>query len=393
MENRIDAMRPDAPELALPGPYAVGVCTREFINPGQIDVVRAESGLEPPRIDRKLPVEVWYPSTTKATGGTYQGVFLRDGVKRVTLHGRAVRDGEPLCVPTGHPLVILSHGHPGNRFLMSHLGENLASKGYVCVSIDHCDSTYDDPAYRAGAAFGSTLVNRPLDQRFIMDAMAGLGDDPASRFHGLADVSRSVVIGYSMGGYGALVLAGAGVSTEAVRSASEMEGGAPDGLLAMHLAGSESHGALLDPRVRAIIPIAPWGMQRGIWEESALENIRIPMMLIAGEVDETSGYEDGVRAVMRAASGSVERRLVTFRSAGHSVAAPIPAPAESHEPVEWLDFVPFEHYADAVWDTVRMNNLAQHFITAFLDLHLKGIETRKATLAAGEPFPGIVIEA
>ena len=27
---------------------------------------------------------------------------------------------------------------------MSHLGENLASKGYVVVSIDHPESTYDD---------------------------------------------------------------------------------------------------------------------------------------------------------------------------------------------------------------------------------------------------------
>ena len=59
--------------------------------------------------------------------------------------------------PEGYPLVILSHGYPGNRFLMSHIGENLASKGFVTVSIDHKDSTYDDQK-----AFGSTLYNRPL---------------------------------------------------------------------------------------------------------------------------------------------------------------------------------------------------------------------------------------
>ena len=33
--------------------------------------------------------------------------------------------------------------------------------------------------------------------------------------------------------------------------------------------------------------------------------------------------------------------------------------------------MPFDHYADAVWDTVRMNNITQHFATAFLDYHLK----------------------
>ena len=50
------------------------------------------------------------------------------------------------------PLVIVSHGYPGNRFLMAHLAENIASKGFVVASIDHVDSTYRDQA-----AFGSTL--------------------------------------------------------------------------------------------------------------------------------------------------------------------------------------------------------------------------------------------
>jgi hypothetical protein len=50
---------------------------------------------------------------------------------------------------------------------------------------------------------------------------------------------------------------------------------------------------------------------------------------------------------------------------------------ESWARVDWLPFAPFEHYADAVWDTVRMNNIAAHFITAFLDQHLKG-DARKA---------------
>ena len=58
----------------------------------------------------------------------------------------------------------------GNRFLMSHLGENLASKGFVAVSIDHKDSTYDDQK-----AFGSTLYNRPFDQLFVLNEIDRLG--------------------------------------------------------------------------------------------------------------------------------------------------------------------------------------------------------------------------
>ena len=71
----------------------------------------------------------------------------------------------------------------------------------------------------------------------------------------------------------------------------------------------------------------------------------------------------------------VTRHLLTFQRAGHNAGAPIPAPIESWARVAGLDFVPFDHYADPVWDTVRMNNIAQHFVTAFLDLHLKGADT------------------
>jgi len=49
----------------------------------------------------------------------------------------------------------------------------------------------------------------------------------------------------------------------------------------------------------------------------------------------------------------------------------MPAPAESYEPSPHVDFIPFSHYGDAVWDNVRMNNIAQHFATAFMDVHLK----------------------
>jgi predicted dienelactone hydrolase len=54
--------------------------------------------------------------------------------------------------------VVVSHGYPGSRYLLAYLCENLASKGYVVVSIDHTDSTYRDVA-----SFVSTVVNRSLD--------------------------------------------------------------------------------------------------------------------------------------------------------------------------------------------------------------------------------------
>ena len=56
-------------------------------------ISKVKDGEELPRYERPLILEVWYPAAT-GTGseGTHEGVFLRDGVTKVQLKGRAVRD-------------------------------------------------------------------------------------------------------------------------------------------------------------------------------------------------------------------------------------------------------------------------------------------------------------
>jgi predicted dienelactone hydrolase len=375
--NRIDQIRPDAPELAEHGSYSIGVRTLELSNPGQLDLVAIDPESKPPqdngsmpgslpRYDRPLTVEVWYPAKPGNPPTPYR-VFLRDGETEVTINGRASRAAEPDPSGAPYPLVLISHGYPGNRFLMSHLGENLASKGYVVASIDHTDSTY-----RTRAAFASTLVNRPLDQIFVLDEMAKLAADRESFLGGLADTDNTGLIGYSMGGYGAVITAGGGITAQAV------EEGAPAGTLAMHRAGSKEHAQQFDSRIKAIVGFAPWGMTAGIWDADGLAGIKIPTLFIAGSVDDVSGYEKGVRAIFEQAIHS-ERSLLTFENANHNAAAPMPAPLESYAAKEG-DTESFFHYADPVWDTVRMNNIAQHFVTAWFGKRLKGDASMDAYL-------------
>jgi predicted dienelactone hydrolase len=171
-QNRIDGQSSDAPELAAYGDYSVGVRAFEFTNPDQINILAIDPTAPKPDVypiyDRPLAVELWYPAIEGATGDTTLKAFLRDGTTEVSLEGRAVRDAEAATTKEPLPLVLLSHGHPGNRFLMSHLAENIASKGYVVASIDHTDSTYRTVG---PTTFGSTLVNRPLDQLFVLDEL------------------------------------------------------------------------------------------------------------------------------------------------------------------------------------------------------------------------------
>ncbi len=350
--NRIDATRPDSPRLAGPGPLPVGVTSRRLTDAARLDPFTVLRG------PRALSVELWYPAAAGTLpGGSYR-TLLRDGVTPITLHGRAARDADPAA--GRWPLVLISHGYPGNRLLMSHLAEALASRGYRVAAADHPQSTYDDQG-----PFGATLYQRPLDQRFLLAALAA---DPQT------DPGRCAIIGYSMGGYGALVTAGAGLAP----GMETHEAAPPNRTLAEHLQGQV---APPPPGLRAVIALGPWGHGHGVWAAEGLAAIRVPLLVMAGSVDTTSVYA-GMRGIAEAARGS----LLTFENAGHNAAAPIPAPAESHAHSERLGWAPFLHYADPVWDSLRMNALAQHFAAAFLDRHLKDDLTRDALLTPATAF-------
>ncbi|MFA5851770.1 MAG: hypothetical protein WC820_03660 [Spirochaetales bacterium] len=364
-DNHVDTIRPDAPELAPYGLYSIGVKTVEFINPGQLDIVKAKVGQAIPVYDRPLTVEVWYPAKA-GTGQTditaYHNIFTRDGKTLVNLYGRAVRDAQPDAGAAPYPLLIISHGYPGNRFLLSHLAENLASKGYIVASIDHTDSTYNDQG-----AFGSTLLNRPLDILFVLNSIAQLNvEDAGSGLKGMIQANNTGLIGYSMGGYGVVNTIGGGFTASIVKSALAP----PNMALAARQSGNEKFVASMDPRVKAAIAIAPWGWNMGFWDRDGLAGISTPTFYIAGSADASAGYSPGVRNIFELATNS-ERYLLTFENASHNAAAPIPAPKETW-PAPGSTVYNSGHYMDPVWDTVRMNNIAQHFATAFLGKYLKG---------------------
>ena len=369
-DNRIDTIRADAPVLAKYGSLGIGVKTLTFTNPRQLDVVKSKAGEPAPTYDRPLTVEVWYPgkatdapSTTPAApaNGQYR-TFIRDGKTETILSGTATRNAaaDPSGAP--YPLVIISHGYPGNRFLLSHLAENLASKGYVVASIDHTDSTYNDQA-----AFGSTLLNRPLDQLFVLNEMAGLNaNDASGTLKGLVNANNTALIGYSMGGYGVVNAIGGGFTAASVASTLAP----PNGVLAARQAGTAAHTASMDSRIKAAVAFAPWGWNRGFWDAQGLSGIKTPVFYVAGSVDDVSGYSPGIRNIYEG-SVNAQRYLLTFENANHNAGAPMPAPKEAMNPPQGVTTAPANHYIDAVWDNVRMNNIAQHFTTAFLAKFLK----------------------
>jgi predicted dienelactone hydrolase len=353
--------RPAAPELAARGPLPVGVRTLVAEHRDQLDILQYSAAQPNPRYTRQLTLEVWYPA--RLAEGQQEHTLYTDVLgsgpndpKRPNtpfqFPGRAARDAAGAA--GRYPLVIVSHGYPGSRLQMSYLTENLASKGYVVVAIDHPESTRADKA-----GFASTLLNRRLDDLFVLDTVAAWGAAGSGNFlAGLVDADNTALIGYSMGGYGALNTAGAGVSAAAAAYV-------PGGKLAVNQQGDAGYASQRDARIKAVVAFAPWGGAHKVWDDAGLANVRTPLLFISGDQDDVAGYQDGVLQLFQKTIHA-ERYLLSYAGARHNAAPNPPSPAM------WSSFDDFQSYADPVWDSRRINNINQHFVTAFLGVALKG---------------------
>ena len=365
-QNQIDFINPLAPEFAQFGKLDIGVRTIEVSSPDAVDVLSTPRGGETAVYERGLTVEVWYPADLAGgePGGKYEAI-TRNPQITATLRGRASRNADALVGAGPYPLIIISHGYPGNRYLLSHTGENLASKGYIVASIDHKESTYEDQQ-----SIASTLYNRPIDQRTVLNSMAALSEDIESPFYSLVDSENTGIIGYSMGGYGLVNNLGGGFSEQSVNGFISP----PNGLLETHSTNSPNFRDRLDVRIKAGLLVAPWGMNAGFWTETDLAGITVPSFYIAGDQDTVAGYDNGTKKIYEGAVNS-ERYLLTYLGAGHNAGAPISLPMEldNEENAE-----PATHYRDDNWDNVEMNNIMDHFATIWFDKHLKGVERVEA---------------
>ncbi len=360
----------DAPELAPRGPYNVGVRTLVLHNPGQPDILNFDKATgKAPNYDRPLTVEVWYPAvipkgTEERTAYEMPMPHSSEKAHETAVAGKALRDATPVA-GMAFPLVIVSHGYPGSRFFLSYLTENLASKGYVVAAIDHTDSVLGQEK-----EFSSTLLNRANDQLFTIEALEAQAVPAGNFLHGLIDASRVAIVGYSMGGYGALASAGAGYSKSSMAAQF-----VPGGYFDHWTAGNPDYQSRLRKELKAVVAIAPWGNQppNNMWDAAGLAGIHIPLLMIAGDQDDISDFSHGIAPAFEKAVNS-ERCMLVYENARHNVGGN-PAPPEA-----LTSFTTQEYFDEPAWRKERITAINQHFITAFLDLYLKGDESKRAYL-------------
>ncbi|WBQ04888.1 alpha/beta hydrolase family protein [Kribbella sp. CA-293567] len=186
---------------------------------------------------RELMVSVWYPARPRAEGpfAKYMPAKTADALSRslskATFGLREplfdfagsdtqARDGVPAQLGR-HPVVLYSPGYPLSRFYGTAQVEELASRGYVVVTIDH---THEGPVEFPGGRFapGTDLVlptaaetkafvdTRVADTRFVLDQLtllargfnpdAGRRDLPSGLRQAL-DLRKVGMFGFAAGGH------------------------------------------------------------------------------------------------------------------------------------------------------------------------------------------------
>jgi predicted dienelactone hydrolase len=236
-----------------------------------------------------LRITVWYPATTGASETP-----LQVGPPDHPLFdaGRAAADAP--FAPGRHPVILLSHGFGGSARIMAWFGTALARAGDVVIAVDHPGTNGRDPMTMAG---GLLVWDRAADLRAALDtakADAQIGPH--------LDVQRLGLAGFSMGGFAALVSAGARVDIDhyiafchahPAEATCAPQAEAPDQTLAAReqalktpqMAALAKHAGddYAIPGVRAVFVMAPGGIQS--LAPASLRTLGTPVSILLGDAD------------------------------------------------------------------------------------------------------------
>ena len=377
--------RPDAPPYGVRGPYAVGV--RDFVIEGKVG-------------ERPIPVSVWYPALnpdSRPEAVTYMLDFDNPDFPDFAVAGRALRDAAPNPSGGPYPLVVHSHGSWQCRQASVWLTEHLASYGFVVIAGDHEDNW----GGLLGESESDNYVLRPQEISHQIDFAMTLGADDGA-LAGLIDAERVGVTGHSFGAETALLAGGARLNTNLLLNEwCAMYPGDPADVLndciaipalldkMVAMAGLDAAPEGLwpdwsDSRVDAVVSLASGAQYFG---PEGLAALHVPVLLVESELDMFYGTATAYYQPYTLLTAGQKTHVVYERGNHMLFANNCEAmPGVVQQGLGWFCM-------DAVWDTSRAKDLANHFATAFLLAELKG-DTEAATALAAEnvTFPGIKYE-
>ncbi|WP_433661943.1 alpha/beta hydrolase family protein [Nocardia sp. CA-128927] len=207
------------------GQSPVGTTTLHLVDAARPDPFRPERS-------RELMVSVFYPAAQidKYPRAHYASTVLIPELEKrfgIGLPGLLTNSysGAPALAGSAYPVILFTPGAGVSRVLSTGLAEDLASRGYVVVTIDH---TYEAPVvefpdgrfaqFAPMPAFDKETRHRyadarMLDTQLVLDSLAGLarGANPDAEHRELPagldralDLDRIGMVGHSLGGFTAV---------------------------------------------------------------------------------------------------------------------------------------------------------------------------------------------
>jgi predicted dienelactone hydrolase len=345
--------------------------------------------------DQPLTVRAWYPArrpegqkrlTINYTAPNKFGEEIFAG-KEITSVGSALLNGRPERTAKPYPLVVFSHGFAISPIVFSTLVEHYASRGYIVLAPEH-NETFD----QSFDAFWKAIVDRPVDIRQTIDYAQTL-TGPGEAFAGMIDMNNIAVVGHSYGGYTALAAAGARFDFSAYKTrCAALTADDPLNFFCGPVIPKEPDMAtraglssvptglwpsLGDSRVKAVISMAGDAYQ---FDRQGLAEIKIPIMVMGGTIDEGTPYTWGAKLTYDHVS-SKNKTLITFAGAGHNLFV---------DPCDTLPWVQNFSYrepfcTDTVWGKRRPLAIVTHYTTAFLRETLNADPSARASLTRKQP--------
>ena len=224
------ALRPAASRLRLPAPtgyYRIGTTSLHLVDPSRPDP------WVPSQQTRELMIQLWYPAdpvegylrAPYMTSRTARAYEKSQSLPVLNWPVTAAHLGAPVHPrERGWPVVLYSHSLGGERFETTSLVQDLASNGYVVVTIDHVHDagvvvlpdgrveTVAVPAFtdaNQAELSAKEIGSRVADVRFVLDRLAvisGGGNPDHERrplpqgLHDALDLRRAGMFGQSDGG-------------------------------------------------------------------------------------------------------------------------------------------------------------------------------------------------
>lgn len=219
---------------------------------------------------RTLETHIWYPAPEqmgKEWGGNkvFEGVF-------------ASKNAE-LAMEQKQPLYILVHGTYGSWRNMPWLIDEFVKDGAIVAAANHPGSTWGDVSPKSLLQ----TWDQPQDISFLIDSML------ASEFGPYIDEENIVVVGFSLGGYTAMAVAGATLQLDMLPGYCETSTEEICEYLAPEFSNLDedfyalANQSYKDNRVKAAVALAP-GFGAMI-DQKSLNLLETPLLIIGAEND------------------------------------------------------------------------------------------------------------